>query len=423
MPESARGVLFNVHVFAAYCRVSSAGHWGVHMSVELSQAELVRQWFTPIPDGGAGAEGADVADRLSMRNDIQRVGDLLSELWFSADYAWTQWSDADVLAVLRQWLPAGTGDEAEFGRYAIAGQLASFIGWLDRAIPRWQGEEAQATAERGIENPDYAHNPITGTRFYRWAADRGEYLYSDEQDAPYVPGGEAWRSIDDRIAAQDPAQPHYDPGTDRWRRAAGGVYEYQHRDDLEWERTDGTSWLRKHSDAAGWLPYDKNSDTWFHEDRWRAHHEVAEASASAAPGLVPASRVIPVHQIPGWEQLEGEPWAAGWYALPGAEHYSYLYSPGAVPTEDTPGWTDVPPAPPLDYVGQARAGEAGAGDARAGGQEAEQDPQLAQTREQAQQLIIEPVMATLRRDQPELFEQYAPEDIEAMVWEQLGQLT
>lgn len=369
------------------------------MSVELSQAELVRQWFTPIPDGGAGAEGADVADRLSMKNDIERISDLLAELWFSADYAWTGWSDSDVLAVLRQWLPSGTSDEAEFLRCATAGQLASLIGWLDRAIPRWQGAEAQATAERGIENPDYAHNPITGTRFYRWAADRGEYLYSDEQDAPYVPGGPAWQSIDDRIAGQDPAKPHYDPGTDRWRRAAGGVYEYQHRDDLEWERTDGASWLRKHSDAAGWLPYDKNSGTWFHEGRWQAHHEVAAAAVSAP---APASRVIPVHQIPGWEQLEGQPWAAGWYALPGADHYSYLHSPGAVPTEQTPGWTDVPPAPPL---------------------ESEQDPQLAQTREQAQQLIIEPVMATLRRDQPELFEEYAPEDIEAMVWEQLGQLT
>lgn len=419
-------MLFNAHVFAAYCRDKQCRARGVRMAVELSQAELVRQWFTPVPDGGVGAEGPDVADRQSMKNDIQRVSDLLAELWFSADYAWTGWSDGDVLAVMQQWLPPGTSDEAEFGRYATAGQLTSFIGWLDRAIPRWQGAEAQATAERGIENPDHAHNPITGTRFYRWAADRGEYLYSDEQDAPYVAGGAAWRSIDDRIAGQDPARPHYDPGTDRWRRAAGGVYEYQHRDDQQWERTDGTSWLRKHSDAAGWLPYDKNSGTWFHEGRWQAHHEVAAAHAAAAAAAAapaPASRVIPVHQIPGWEQLEGQPWAAGWYALPGADHYSYLHSPGAVPTEDTPGWTDVPPAPPLEDAGEERAGAARAGEEGGGGQQAEQDPQLAQTREQAQQLIIEPVIATLRRDQPELFEQYSLEDIEAMVWEQLGQLT
>lgn len=45
VPESARGFLFNAQLFAAYCRVSGAWHRGVRMSVELSQAEPVRQWL------------------------------------------------------------------------------------------------------------------------------------------------------------------------------------------------------------------------------------------------------------------------------------------------------------------------------------------------------------------------------------------
>ncbi len=318
------------------------------MSVELSQAELLREWFTPVREG---AEGVDVADRLSVKADIERVSELLSELWFSADYAWTAWSDTDILAVLLQWLPAGADEEMPFLQLAVPGKLAEFIAWLEPVIGRLETQEALATAERGVENPGYARDPIPGTRYYRWAG--GEYLYSDDQDHPYLPGDGAWLGMDDRIAAQDPASPHYDPGTDRWRRPAeGGVYEYQDRDDREWERSDGASWLRKHSDAAGWLPCDKVSGSWFSQSRWQAWHEVA---ARAAPG--PPSRVIAMHQIPGWEQFEGQPWARDWYALPGAERYSYLHSAGVVPAEDTPGWSDIPPAPPPE---PARAREAAA---------------------------------------------------------------
>jgi hypothetical protein len=323
-----------------------AGTKELRMSVELSQAELLRQWFTPIAEGAEVAEGADVADRLSRKEDVKRVGELLAELWFSGDYSWTQWSDADVLTVLQQWLQ-GSEDEAEFQQNAVPGQLADFIAWVDRTIPQWQAQEAEATTERGIENPDHGRDPISGTHYYRWAPDREEYLYSDDQDAPYEPGGTAWQSMDDRVATQDPTQSHYDPSTDRWRRPAEGTYEYQDRDDREWERTDGTSWLRKHN-IAGWLPYDKGSDQWFHQSQWRAHGEVASASTGEGSGK--ESRVIPVHQIPGWEHLEGERWTRDWYALPSADGYTYLRSPGAVPAEGTPGWSDVPPAPTAEEL-------------------------------------------------------------------------
>lgn len=276
------------------------------MPVELGQAELLKEWFTPVRDG---EEGTDVADRLSMKADIERVGELLSELWFSADYAWTEWTDGDVLAVLQQWLPPDSAEELPFLQCAIPGKLAEFLIWLEPAIERWAAQETLATAEHGIENSEYERDPIPGTRYYRWVD--GEYLYADVSDEPYVLDGGAWLSLAERIAAQDLTRPHYDSGTDRWRRPADdGEHEYQDRDDLVWERTDGSSWLRKHSDAAGWLPHDKASGQWFYQGQWRASPEV-EALAIA--------QVIPIDQIPGWESLAGEPWARDWYALQSLE--------------------------------------------------------------------------------------------------------
>jgi hypothetical protein len=252
------------------------------MSVELGQAKLLRQWFTPVGEGG---EETDVPDRTSMSGDIEQVSGLLAELWFSADYAWTQWSDDDVLTVLRQWLD-GSDEEAGFREYAVAGHLAEFIDWLKPAIVRWQAQEAQASAEQAIENADYDRDPITGTRYYRWVQDRAEYLYADNPAEPYVPDGTGWLTMDERIEAQDPTQPHYDPSTGRWRRPAaeGGVYEYQHRGDKAWERTDGSSWLREHSKAAGWLPYDKDSGLWFYQNQWRADHEITTPPRPAGTG-------------------------------------------------------------------------------------------------------------------------------------------
>lgn len=311
------------------------------MSAELSQARLMKEWFTPVSEG---AQGVDVAERLSNKADIERVSDLLSELWFSADYAWTRWSDEDILAVLLQWLSRDSAEEVAFLQYAAPGKLPEFIVWLEPMIGQWAAQEEKDTARQGIDNPEYARDPIPGTHYYRWV--EGEYLYSDDQNEPYVPGGAAWLSMDRRINAQDRAEPHYDPETDRWRRPAeGGVYEYQDRDDEAWERTDGASWLRKHSDAAGWLPYNKASGRWFYQGQWR------DRDAVGAPVAPPAeSRVILIHQIPGWESLEGEPWAEDWYALPGADGYAYLRSPDAVPAEDAPGWSGVPPAPPPDLT-------------------------------------------------------------------------
>lgn len=227
------------------------------MSVELIQAELLRIWFTPALEG---EEGVDAAARLSMKAEIERVSDLLTELWFSADYAWTTWNDADILTILRQWLPPGSPEESPFLQYAVPGQLTEFIAWLEPAIGQWAAQETQATTDRGIENSDYPRDPIPETRYYRWVD--GEYLYSDEQDAPYVPGGAHWQSMDDRIGSQDLARPHYDPDTDRWRAPAGnGEYSYQNRETGQWERY--------HSDAAGWLPYDQASGTWFYQGQWR----------------------------------------------------------------------------------------------------------------------------------------------------------
>ncbi len=311
------------------------------MSVELSHAALLKQWFTPAAEG---EPGVDVADRLSMKMDLERVRDLLAELWFSADYAWVGWSEADILTVLQQWLPPESPDEPPFLQCAIQGKLAEFLTWIESAMLRWEAEEAEATADSGLENPEYERDPIEGTRFYRWA--NGEYLYSDDQYEPYQHEGPAWLNLDDRIAAQDLTRPHYDPDTDRWRRsAADGEHEYQDRADGFWERSDGESWLRMHSEAAGWLPYDKGSRTWFYGDDWRSYDEVA--ALLAAPPQV-QSLVIPVHQILGWGSLEGQPWADDWYALPGPDAYTYLHSPSTVPTQETPGWSDIPPAPPLE---------------------------------------------------------------------------
>jgi hypothetical protein len=303
------------------------------MSVDLAQAQLLKQWFAPEGEGEV-----DAAARQSMSGDIREVSQLLAELWFSADYAWVQWSDDDVRTVLLQWLPDGSAEETQFTQYAVAGELEDFLGWLKPRIVEWQKAEAQATEKGGIENPDYARDPIPGTRYYRWAAEREEYLYADNPAEPYVPGDAGWLTMDERIRAQDKTQPHYDPGTDRWRQHLGGEeYSYQNRQSGHWERY--------HSDPVGWLPYDQPSDTWLYRDEWRAYHEIA-APGAPVPGAL--SQVIPVHQISGWEHLQGQPWARDWYARPGAEGYDYLHSPGAVPAENTPGWSHIPPAPPAE---------------------------------------------------------------------------
>ena len=60
------------------------------------------------------------------------------------------------------------------------------------------------------------------------------------------------------------------------------------------------------------------------------------------------SQVIPIHEIPGWESFAREAWAKDWYARVAPDGYTYLHSPDRIPTPSTSGWSDIPPAPPID---------------------------------------------------------------------------
>jgi hypothetical protein len=102
---------------------------------------------------------------------------------------------------------------------------------------------------------------------------------------------------------------------------------------------------------AGWW-YRLSGDTYQYRygqnGDWGEQHPQALAPARPEEG-----RVIPVHEIPGWESLATQVWARNWYALPRASGYTYLRS-GSVPDPQTPGWTSIPPAPPDREVSYIR---------------------------------------------------------------------
>jgi hypothetical protein len=100
-------------------------------------------------------------------------------------------------------------------------------------------------------------------------------------------GAEHARQVDG--AAPDGHQPELDESVNppRWRRKAADAeeFEHYHQDDDVWERHRDGLWHRLHSDAFGWMAYDRPSGTWLDpatgHTRWRTFEEVGTPLAAS----------------------------------------------------------------------------------------------------------------------------------------------
>ena len=121
-------------------------------------------------------------------------------------------------------------------------------------------------------------------------------IYAESRTAPASawaafadPATDDSAGLDEAGAEADPHAQQFDEDFGRWRRwSDDGEYEYYQDDDAVWERPQGELWSRYHDDAQEWLPYDRPSQTWLHENAWVAYDQVG-ALDNAAPGGGPAA--------------------------------------------------------------------------------------------------------------------------------------
>ncbi|MEV5959868.1 hypothetical protein AB0M11_40075 [Streptomyces sp. NPDC051987] len=324
------------------------------MVVETEHVECLMGWLAY----GSPARSLVGAERLVEK---------LAVVVFQGDYDWpTSTSRADDYRdALREWF-ADDVRESEFVDMAdpdtdpgllIDWFLPVVLEWEEQ-VARGQREDADGEAPRGWRNPRFDGTP--GTEYYRIDAATGEYVYAERED------DEDWVVYDRRRYAE----PAWDDAyglTYRYDRK-DGVYEWRDEQTATWE---DQAWADAHAAGPdGSAGTSERSEVAWDENRRMFYrlgpngiYEYADAripgDESSGCGEVWLSdeqartRVMPIHLIPGWQDLEGEPWAEGWYTLPdGSGGYTYLHSPDRTPEAGDDGWSQVPPAPPAPLTAE-----------------------------------------------------------------------
>ncbi|MEU9129919.1 hypothetical protein AB0D08_17725 [Kitasatospora sp. NPDC048540] len=320
------------------------------MAVETENVECLMGWL---------AEGGPARTHTG--------GDLLVErlavLAFQDDRGWPDDPGRAVSHrdALRVWF---AGDSAGESRFVEAtrpdADPGAFIDWflpvvLAREEQATRSQEGDAGDEPCWRNPN--HDGTPGTEFYRIDPGTGGYLYAAGED------DEEWLAYEQRRYSE--------PARDE---AYGLAYRYDRRDGTyEWYDEQSAGWRDQAwadaraagTDGAASGASDRSEAAWdgnvrmFYRLGPDGAYEYADArspgNGSSGCGEVWLSaeqartRVMPVFLIPGWQDLEDETWARGWYTLPDtAGGYRYLYSPERTPGAGDEGWSAVPPAPPAD---------------------------------------------------------------------------
>ncbi|MFG2788444.1 hypothetical protein [Streptomyces sp. NPDC048419] len=193
------------------------------------------------------------------------------------------------------------------------------IDWLLEVIT--PAEEDRPTAEPEAGEGWSLLEAIGSTRWY-YQLDKDTFRYR-----PYRDG--AWGEVQDH----DPRSPRADVSTTQTK-----AYALDGHPNWFYRVTTG--------DARTAYEYRKGDS-----GPWGSQHPDQQPQASQIPTPV-AGQVIPIYRIPGWESLADQTWAQNWHALPAADGtYTYLHS-ATPPSPHTAGWSDVPPAPPLETTTQ-----------------------------------------------------------------------
>ena len=323
------------------------------MAVETENVKCLMGWFA---DGGPAR---------ALTGGEQLVGKLAA-LVFQGDDEWTtSTSRADGFRdALREWFAGDEGREARFVDLADpSAEPAAFIGWFLPVVLEWERRGAPSretevgadSGRRGHRNPN--HDGTPGTEYYRIDAATGAYVYAaNESD-------ESWLSYDQRRYSESTRDDAYHLMY-RYDRK-DGVYEWYDEKSATWKDQAWADARAANGSGAGVEASDGSAATWDENSRMfyrLGSNGVYEHADAKTPGdqasgcsevwLSPEqarTRVMPIYLIAGWQALEDEPWAQGWYTLPdGSGGYKYLHSPDRTPGAGDEGWSPVPPAPPAE---------------------------------------------------------------------------
>ncbi|MFJ9561498.1 hypothetical protein ACIRQQ_15845 [Streptomyces fuscichromogenes] len=316
------------------------------MAVESEHVELLRGWLA---DGSTTRSTHVAAEAL-----VQKLAVVL----FQGDSQWPDHADRvdDYRDRLRERFAHDSVGESQFvALTAPDADPGVFVDWFLRVVTEWEqtgpeeaDEEEAGGAGGGLRNPHADGTP--GTEYYRLDPVTGEYLYAASA------GSQDWASYDQRRYTE-PTHRH-DYGLDCRYDRLDAVYQWYDETTTTWQ---DQAWADENAARADLEPaWDGERRVFYRLDRdgsYRYADARTPGKESSGCGEVwlteeqAQARVIPVHLIPGWQALEGEPWAEDWYALlDGVGGYRYLHSPDLVPEAGAPGWSPVPPAPPVDLT-------------------------------------------------------------------------
>lgn len=329
------------------------------MAVETENVECLMGWLAD----GSPARALTGADRLVEK---------LAAVVFDGDYGWpmSTFHVDDFRDALRAWFAEDDRESRFVDLTDPDADPGALIDWFLRVVLEWEeqaarshpddedaDEDADDEAPRGWRNTSYDGTP--GTEYYRSDPATGEYVYAESED------DEEWVSYDRRRYSESDRDDAYRL-TYRYDRK-GGVYEWYDERTATWR---DQAWADAQAAGAGGAAAgasERSEATW--DENWGMFYRLGsngiyEYADARSPGKESSgcggvwlsaeqarTRVVPIHLIPGWQDIEDEPWAAGWYTLPdGSGGYRYLHSPDRTPQAGSDGWSQVLPAPPVSLT-------------------------------------------------------------------------
>jgi hypothetical protein len=187
------------------------------MSLTSDQDQNVRQMMAWLRDE-ASTGAAELREELAY-------------LLFYGDPTWASNADdgsvSDYRDILTSWFAQDSSQEAEFLERTTAGtDCDAFVSWFTPVVGDWKqwAKTTEGTAEKGIENPNFAEDPTPGTEYYWYDPDNEVYLYASTADAP----DRQWRSYEDRRYL--PIELDQDRQTNRRWDVVDEQWEFQSRD-------------------------------------------------------------------------------------------------------------------------------------------------------------------------------------------------
>ncbi len=220
--------------------------------LSLDAVDRLKEWLSvPVED----------EERSDHQAEIELLSSQFGSLVFEDD-KWFEYDNDRIAKILQrpgqEWL--ADDQLAQLESVTYNGSLDSFLPWFKLIVEGWEAGERgtspasegeEASQVLGIENPNYASDPLPGTEFYKYDSVQG-YLYADRADAL----DSEWATFEARVdALRASAAPAADgvlrgypyaqaviSGTKYYAQVPDGTYVYSDR-----EYGD---------DEHGWQPYD-----------------------------------------------------------------------------------------------------------------------------------------------------------------------